>query len=135
MSVAEESQKQMQNCTNRSIHIKVGNSPIALLAGVLLLTLTLAKQLTTIMHMLNIYSTTTVVLVVHVVEEVEFLLCEVFAILYLQSGQVQKVTQLQLSNWTPDGLCANPKTLVAATNLLFVVQRRCGNKSIVVHGR
>ena len=85
--------------------------------------------------MLNIYSTTTAVIVVHVVEEVEFLLCEVFAILYLQSGQVQKVTQLQLSNWTPDGLCANPKTLVAATNLLFVVQRRCGNKSIVVHGR
>ena len=87
--------------------------------------------------MLNIYSTTTavLVLVVHVVEEVQLLLCEVFAILYLQSGQVHKVTQLQLSNWTPDGLCANPKTLVAATNLLFVVQRRCGNKPIVVHGR
>jgi len=87
------------------------------------------------MHMCKHISTTTAVLVVHVVEEVEFLLCEVFAIFYLQSGQVHKVTQLQLSNWTPEGLCTNPKTIVAATNLLFVVQRRCGNKPIVVHGR
>ena len=60
---------------------------------------------------------------------------ESMLVLYLQSGQVHKVTQLQLSNWTPDGLCANPKTIVAATNLLFVVQRRCGNRPVVVHGR
>ena len=83
--------------------------------------------------MLNIHSIATAALVP--VGEVEFFIMWRFAILYLQSGQVHKVTQLQLSNWTPEGLCTNPKTIVAATNLLFVVQRRCGNRPVVVHGR
>ena len=33
-------------------------------------------------------------------------------------------------NWTSDGLSTNPKTIVAATNLLFVVQRRCENRQL-----
>jgi len=33
-------------------------------------------------------------------------------------------------NWTLDGLSTNPKTIVAATNLLLVVQRRCENRQL-----
>jgi len=53
----------------------------------------------------------------------------------LQSGHTHKVTQLQLGSWTPEGLCTSPKTIVDVADLLFAVQRRSGNKSVVVHGR
>ena len=53
----------------------------------------------------------------------------------LQSGHTHKVTQLQLGSWTPEGLCTSPKTIVEVADLLFAVQRKSGNKSVVVHGR
>ena len=53
----------------------------------------------------------------------------------LQSGHTHKVTQLQLGSWTPEGLCTSPETIVEVADLLFAVQRRSGNKSVVVHGR
>ena len=53
----------------------------------------------------------------------------------LQSGQVQKVTQFQLSGWTPDGLCTNTRAIIDIIEQVGGVQRRTGNKPIVIHGR
>ena len=55
--------------------------------------------------------------------------------LLLQSGQEHKVTQFQMSCWTPDGLCTSPPAIMAVIEHVLVIQRRTGNKPIVVHGR
>ena len=53
---------------------------------------------------------------------------------YVQSGQVHKVTQFQLEQWN-EGLCSNPQALVGVIDQMSVIQRRTGNKAIVIHGR
>ena len=53
----------------------------------------------------------------------------------LQSGQDHKVTQFQMSCWTPEGLCTSPPAIMAVIENVLVIQRRTGNKPIVVHGR
>ena len=52
-----------------------------------------------------------------------------------QSGQVLKVTQFQLEQWSTEGLCSNPQALVGIIDQMSVVQRRTGNKPYIVHGR
>ena len=56
-------------------------------------------------------------------------------IVYHQSGQVHKVTQFQLKQWSAEGLCSNPQALIDIIDQMGGVQRRTGNKAIVVHGR
>ena len=53
----------------------------------------------------------------------------------LQLGQEHKVTQFQMSCWTPEGLCTSPPAIMAVIEHMLVIQRRTGNKPIVVHGR
>ena len=55
--------------------------------------------------------------------------------LHVQSGQEHKVTQFQMSCWTPEGLCTSPSAIMAVIEHMLVIQRRTGNKPIVVHGR
>ena len=55
--------------------------------------------------------------------------------LLLQSGEDHKVTQFQMSCWTPEGLCTSPPAIMAVIEQVLVVQRRTGNRPIVVHGR
>ena len=55
--------------------------------------------------------------------------------LILQSGEDHKVTQFQMSCWTPEGLCTSPPAIMAVIEQVLVVQRRTGNRPIVVHGR
>ena len=45
------------------------------------------------------------------------------------------MTQFQLEQWSAEGLCSNPQALVGVIDQMSVVQRRTGNKAIVVHGR
>ena len=51
-----------------------------------------------------------------------------------QSGQVQKVTQFHIENWSGEGMCSNSRALIDVIDQMGVVQRRSGNKPIVVHG-
>ena len=53
----------------------------------------------------------------------------------LQSGQEHKVTQFQMSCWTPEGLCTTLPAIMAVIEHVLVIQRRTGNKPIVDHGR
>jgi len=53
----------------------------------------------------------------------------------LQSGQVHKVTQFQMSCWTPEGLCTSPHAIIDIIEQVLVIQRKTGNRPIVVHGR
>ena len=61
--------------------------------------------------------------------------CTVSLHIFLQSGQEHKVTLFQMSCWTPDGLCTSPPAIMAVIEQVLVIQRRTGNKPIVVHGR
>ena len=63
------------------------------------------------------------------------LLALLTAISIIQSGRVLKVTQFQMEQWSTEGLCSSPKVLVGVIDQMSVVQRRTGNKAIVVHGR
>ena len=54
---------------------------------------------------------------------------------FFKSGQVQKLTQFQVDQWSADGLCSNPQALVHVIDQMGVAQRRTGNKPIVVNGR
>ena len=58
-----------------------------------------------------------------------------FSTCLLQSGQDHKVTQFQMSCWTPEGLCTSSPAIMAVIENVLVIQRRTGNKPIVVHGR
>jgi len=53
----------------------------------------------------------------------------------LQSGQVHKMTQFQMSCWTPEDLCTSPRAIVDIIEQVLVIQRRTGNRPVVVHGR
>jgi len=53
----------------------------------------------------------------------------------LQSGQVHKVTQFQMSCWIPEGLCTSPRAIIDIIEQVLVIQRRTGNRPVVVHGR
>ena len=55
--------------------------------------------------------------------------------LLLQSGEDHKVTQFQMSCWTSEGLCTSPPAIMAVIEHVLVVQRRTGNRPIMVHGR
>ena len=61
--------------------------------------------------------------------------CTVSLHIFLQSGQEHKVTLFQMSCWTADGLCTSPPAIMAVIEQVLVIQRRTGNKPIVVHGR
>ena len=52
-----------------------------------------------------------------------------------QSGEVHKVTQFQMTGWSPEGLCTNHKAFIALVEQVTTEQMRTGNKPIVVHGR
>lgn len=52
----------------------------------------------------------------------------------LQSDKVHKVTQFQMTGWSPEGLCTNHKALVGLVEHATTEQMRTGNKPIVVHG-
>ena len=43
------------------------------------------------------------------------------------------MTQLQLTNWTPDGRCSNLKSIIDVIEEMTKVQIRSGNRPIVVH--
>ena len=45
------------------------------------------------------------------------------------------MTQFEVEEWSAEGLCSNPQALVHVIDQMGVVQRRTGNKPIVVHGR
>ena len=45
------------------------------------------------------------------------------------------MTQFHITNWTPDGVCANLATITEVIEELDKVQRRTGNHPIVVHCR
>ena len=40
-----------------------------------------------------------------------------------------------MEEWSAEGLCSNPQALIHVIDQMGVVQRRTGNKPIVVHGR
>ena len=61
--------------------------------------------------------------------------CTVSLYVLLQSGQEHKVTQFQMSCWTAEGLCTSPPAIMAVIEHVLVIQRRTGNKPIVVHDR
>ena len=52
-----------------------------------------------------------------------------------KSGQVHKMTQYQVKEWTAEGVGSNKRAVVDIIDQLSVVQRRTGNKPIVVHGK
>ena len=52
-----------------------------------------------------------------------------------KSGQVHKLTQYQVKEWTAEGVGSNKRAVVDIIDQLSVVQRRTGNKPIVVHGK
>ena len=52
-----------------------------------------------------------------------------------QSTETQEVTQFHITNWSPDGVCANLATITEVIKELDKVQRRTGNHPIVVHCR
>ena len=54
---------------------------------------------------------------------------------HLQSRRLQKVVQFQLKGWTAEGLCSNPGMLIEVIDHMTVIQRKSGNKPILVHGR
>ena len=45
------------------------------------------------------------------------------------------MTQFQLKQWSAEGLCSNPQALIDVIDKIGVIQRRTGNKPIVVHGK
>ena len=45
------------------------------------------------------------------------------------------MTQFHITNWSPDGVCANLATITEVIEELDKVQRRTGNHPIVVHCR
>ena len=56
--------------------------------------------------------------------------------LYLFSFQTQvahQVTQFHVTNWTEDGVCANLKTVTEVNEEVVKVQRKTGNRPILVH--
>lgn len=44
------------------------------------------------------------------------------------------MTQYQVGHWTAEGLNSKPRTIIEVIDDIIVVQRRTGNKPIVVHG-
>ena len=53
----------------------------------------------------------------------------------LQTVEAHQVTQFQILNWNRDGVCDNFKTVTDVNEEVAKIQRRTGNKSIVVHCR
>jgi hypothetical protein len=52
-----------------------------------------------------------------------------------QSDKVHKVTQFQMTGWSPAGLCTNHMALIALVKQVTAEQMRMENKPIVIHGR
>jgi protein tyrosine phosphatase len=48
--------------------------------------------------------------------------------------QQHKVTQFQLSGWSEEGLCTEPRAILELIEHVAATQRRTGNNPIVVHG-
>ena len=43
--------------------------------------------------------------------------------------------QFEISQWSADDLCCSPQAVIEVIDRMNSVQRRTGNKPIVVHGR
>ena len=71
-----------------------------------------------------------VVLTIIVIIIIVVLIC-----MHVQCERVHKFTQFEIKQWTSDNLCSSPKVVTDVINLMNSVQRRTGNKPIVVHGR
>ena len=54
--------------------------------------------------------------------------------MYIQPHQQHKVTQFELSGWTDDGLCSDPRAILELIERVAGIQRRTGNNPIIVHG-
>ena len=52
-----------------------------------------------------------------------------------QSGVSHEVTQFQILNWSSQGKCSYPQTIITVVEEVNKVQRRTDNKPIVVHCR
>ena len=48
---------------------------------------------------------------------------------------MRRVTQFQITNWTDKGLCTNSMSIMKVIDEVILIQRRTGNKPIVIHGR
>ena len=53
----------------------------------------------------------------------------------VQSGKPRQVTQFQILNWSSQGKCSCPQTIITVVEEVNKVQRRTDNKPIVVHCR
>lgn len=53
----------------------------------------------------------------------------------IQSGDKHKVTQYQIGRWTVEGLNSKPSAILEVVAKLSVVQRRTGNRPMLIHGR
>lgn len=51
-----------------------------------------------------------------------------------QKDHMRKVTQFHMTNWTDEGVCTNPPAIMKIIEELFLIQRRTGNKPVVIHG-
>ncbi len=54
---------------------------------------------------------------------------------FLQTKQTQQIIQIQILDWKSTGACANLKIVTDVNEEVIKVQRRTGNKAIVVHCR
>lgn len=52
----------------------------------------------------------------------------------IQNEHMRRITQFHMTNWTDEGLCDNPKAIMQIIDEVFLIQRRTGNKPIVIHG-
>ena len=53
----------------------------------------------------------------------------------LQTASAHQVFQLHMTNWNPDGSIPQLAPLVSVINETAAIQRRTGNKSVLVHCR
>ena len=61
------------------------------------------------------------------VEEAMEMCCSVTSSKQLQSTLIHQVTQFHITNWTPDGVCANLATITDVIEEVDKVQKRTGN--------
>ncbi len=54
---------------------------------------------------------------------------------FLQTKQTQQIIQIQILGWKSTGACENFKIVTDVNEEVIKVQRRTGNKAIVVHCR
>ena len=57
------------------------------------------------------------------------------SLIFLQTKQTQQIIQIQILGWKSTGACENLKIVTDVNEEVIKVQRRTGNKAIVVHCR